>query len=370
MSEEKVFPMNTWFETIFGFEEFSFFVKERIEVIEFSDHVELKSKINKKVYNAGNFQIKSSARGSYKLPKKDKQGSLNIIKGYGRQSKHFELVDILAIQSLPKWNGATYLVASNFNCLEFTSPYENASVGVNEYYEDVTQGPYAALACCPAVVYRNYFIKHQDEIGQLNIEINLLDKTPINVKHGYAMINNDEDFKEKITEFNWDDPNIWQIGIHSNCEVVLNRGNTESTFSIAPRNQIANHIYASAFSFYDYVKYTDLTVSIAKKLLIAEYRAAILATWENSINFSNLAGSNKLLLTLLGGGVFNNPYNIICEAINENVELIKESGLEVYISCFGEDDFIEIEQFIMKDVHITNGKVIDTNNDQNCRDLI
>ena len=42
---------------------------------------------------------------------------------------------------------------------------------------DKTQGPYAAIACGPSVVYRNYFVPHNGEIGQLNSEINLLDET-------------------------------------------------------------------------------------------------------------------------------------------------------------------------------------------------
>lgn len=366
MADEKDFPMSVWFEKIFGFEEFFLSVEENLKVIEFPDHIELKSKINNKTYNAGIFQIRTSSRDSFKLTKRDKQGTLNIIKGHGEQSKHFELIDILAMQSLSKWNGATYLVASNFNCLEFENSYQNARVGVAEYYQDTTQGPYAALACCPSAVYRNYFIKHHDnEVGQINIELNLLEKTPIKVKHGYAQISNDND----LPPFDWDDPNIWQVGLHSNCEVVLNRG-PNSTFSIAPEGQIANHVYASAFNFYNDVKFTDHTKEIGKKLLIAEYRAAILAAWENSIKFSEFCGSNKLALTLLGGGAFNNPRDIICEAISENVELIKESGLDVFITCFNEDDFKEIEEFIIKEVKKTNGKVIDTNDDRSCGDLI
>lgn len=139
---------------------------------------------------------------------------------------------------------------------------------------------------------------------------------------------------------------------------------------MAPKNQIANHVYASSFNFYGDVKLTNLTKEIVKKLLIAEYRAAILAGWENSSNFADYEGSNKLSLTLLGGGVFDNPYDIMCDAINENIELIKESGLDVYITCFNEEDFNEIEMFMMNSVNKTNGKVIDTNDEKSCQDLV
>lgn len=369
MYEEKTFPKKEWFETIFGFKELANTVEEKFDVIESEDHVKLKSKINNKTYNAGKFQIKSSSRDKYKLIKKERQGTLNIIKGYGEHTKHFELIDILSMQSLPKWNGATYLVASNFNCLEFTNSNQKAADGVTNYYEDNTQGPYAALACGPSAVYRNYFIKHNDNVSQLNKEINLLEKTPINVKHGYAIINNDKYLKKNNSNFDWDDPEIWQVGIHSNCEVVMKRGQN-STFSMAPKNQIANHVYASALNFNRNVKSTYFTKEIAKKLLVAEYRAAILAAWENSSKFANLAGSNKLSLTLLGGGVFQNPYEIICEAIMENIDLIMESGLDVYITCFKEDDFYEIEGFLSDYVYGTDGRIIDTNDDLDCKDLI
>lgn len=360
--ENEVFSKKKWFEAIFGFEENARYMKQCIEIIEYDDHVELKSKINSKTYNAGMFHIRSSSRNCYKLAKKDKQGTLNIIKGYGQYSKHFELVDILSMQSLSKWNGATYLIASNFNCLEFTNSNQTAADGVTNYYEYDTQGSNAALSCCPALVYRNYF-------KNIYKEINLLEKTPIWVLHGFATIPNDKYLMKSNSTFNWDNPNVWQVGVHSNCEVVITRGN-DSSYREATKNQIANHVYASAFNFRRNVKLTYLTKEIAKKLLTAEYRAAILSAWENSIKYAGLEGSNKLSLTLLGGGVFGNPYKIICDAIRDNIELIVESGLDVYITCFREDDFLEIEEFIINDVYGTNGRVIDTNDDMDCKDLI
>ena len=366
MFENEASSKKKWFESNFGFKENAHYLLQCIQIGEYDDHVKLKSVINFRTYNAGMFHIRSSSRNDYKLVKKDKQGTLNIIKGYGQYTKHFELIDILSIQSLSKWNGATYLIASNFNCLEFTNSYQTAANGVTNYYENDTQSSNAALSCCPALVYRNYFIKQNQCVGQLNKEINLLEKTPIIVSHEFATIPNDKYLMKRNSAFDWNDPNIWQVGVHSNCEVVITRGN-DSTYKKAPKNQIANHIYASAFNFRSNVKLTYLTKEIAKKLLTAEYRAAILAAWENSIIYAGLEGSNKLSLTLLG--VFGNPYEIICEAIRENIELIIESGLDVYIACFREDDFAGIEELIINDVYGTNGKVIDTNNDMDCKDL-
>lgn len=378
MSLIKVFSMKTWFEELFGFEESVKSVYENFEIVEFPDHVDLKSKVNNKVYNAGNFQIRSSDRSTYDLHKKDRKGTLNIIKGNGQRSKHFELVDILTMQSLPKWNGATYLAASNFNCLEFVSSYQSAKDGVTNYYADVTQGPYAALACGPAIVYRNYFYKHDDVIGQIDKDVDLLCKTPIIVKRGYAQIKDDTDFKKmknesgktiNLSEYDWSNPQIWQVGVHRNCEVVMTRG-LGRTFSTVPPNQIAHHVYAAAFNFFGDVVETKFTQKITQDLLKAEYRATILAAWENSQLYPDLPGSNKLSLTLLGGGVFNNPYDLICDAISTNVDLIEESGLDVYVTCFNQDTFNEVKDYLLVDVESTNGKVYDTNDDESCKDLI
>ena len=109
---------------------------------------------------------------------------------------------------------------------------------------------------------------------------------------------------------------------------------------------------------------------MSKELLTAEYRATILAAWENSILYPGRKGSNKLSLTLLGGGVFCNPYQIICGAIAANIKLIKESGLKVYLTCYDESTFDEVMQYLETAVNETNGKIYDTNDDESCRDLI
>lgn len=384
MSQEKGFSMRSWFEQLFGFKESIEKVYENIEVTENPDHKNdfvLKSSKIDRAYKIGNFQVRSSDRKTYDLSKakSSKKGTLNIIKGYGSRSKHFELIDILAMQSIKKWNGATYLAASNFNCLEFVSSHQTAENGITSYYADPTQGPYAALACGPAILYRNYFVEHPDgEIGQLKQEINLLDKTPIKVIHGYAQIKNDKDFKSitnstgetvKPSDFDWKDPSIWQVGVHRNCEVVMTRYSNRG-FTFAPPNQISHHVYAAAFNFCGDVKGSHFTYKISEELLTASYRATILAAWENSLRYSDLPGSNKLSLTLLGGGVFNNPYEIICEAIGNNVDLIIESGLDAYITCFSKDTFDQVYNLLSAEIEKTGGRIVDTNDDESCSDLI
>ncbi|KAK8833753.1 hypothetical protein M9Y10_035687 [Tritrichomonas musculus] len=404
LSENQSFSPRTWFEQLFGFKESVESVQNNFDVIESNEfnqtklnppplQTKLVSKVNGKSYNAGNFQIRSSDRKSYHLSKSPNKnnGKLNIIHGYGRQSKHYELVDILSMQSIPAFNGATYLAASNFNCLEFVSCYQTASSGVTSYYADPTQGPYAALACGPSIVYRNYFLKHDNVIGQISSEINLLSKTPIPVTHGYAIIHDNKVLtppkpktfwgivkrfilklfmsEEKLNGLYWTDPKIWQVGVHRNCEVALARG-SQGEFCFARAGVFAHHVYAAAFNFASDVVETDLTRKVSTQMLTAEYRATILAAWENSILYPGRPGSNKLSLTLLGGGVFNNPYDIICGAIAENVKLIKESGLQVYVTCYDDRTFRDVMQYLQKAVDETKGIIYDTNDEESCAQLL
>jgi hypothetical protein len=76
-------------------------------------------------------------------------------------------------------------------------------------------------------------------------------------------------------------------------------------------------------------------------LLIAQYRATVLAAWELSHKYPGRKGSNKLVLTGLGGGAFANPGDMVPRAIISCKDLIVQSGLEVYMICWNQDTFDE-----------------------------
>lgn len=175
--------------------------------------------------------------------------------------------------------------------------------------------------------------------------------------------------EEKLNGLYWTDPKIWQVGVHRNCEVALARG-SQGEFCFARAGVFAHHVYAAAFNFASDVVETDLTRKVSTQMLTAEYRATILAAWENSILYPGRPGSNKLSLTLLGGGVFNNPYDIICGAIAENVKLIKESGLQVYVTCYDDRTFRDVMQYLQKAVDETKGIIYDTNDEESCAQLL
>jgi O-acetyl-ADP-ribose deacetylase (regulator of RNase III) len=74
-------------------------------------------------------------------------------------------------------------------------------------------------------------------------------------------------------------------------------------------------------------------------MLAAEYQATVLAGWEMSQKYPGRAGSGRLVLTGIGGGVFANPWEIIIGAVASAKDLIRQSGLQVYFVCFDRRTF-------------------------------
>ncbi|KAH0789033.1 hypothetical protein GPJ56_007055 [Histomonas meleagridis] len=343
-----------WFERIFGFKEVPQEVPSQIECIEEKDGAILRSKVNNKSFKAGNFQVRNVSSFNYLVFKPRKKGKFNIIKGNGFTSKYYELIDVLENEGLPENDGATYLAASHFNC-KHTIPGNK----VTNYALIKTQGPYCSLGSGPAIVYFNYFYKHPTgKEGQFTDEVELLSATPITVKHGLPQIHEaDSESLEKLN-FDWQNPDNYPIGVHRNCQLTMSR-NSEGFYLINDSDdRIVHLVFASAFDFYRLVTYNDFTRMISENMLAAEYRGAILAAWENSLLFPGRKGSNKLYLTLLGCGSLSNPPDLIAGAIEKNIDLIIESGLDVYLVCFTKESFKSIKKIIKKYVRKTGGKVI------------
>jgi hypothetical protein len=324
MSES--FSPSGWFETLFGFRESVREVYADFTVTEFDDHAELTSKVNGRTFNAGRFTVRNIPSFPTYAPVGG--GKLHVIRGNGLSGKD-NIVDVLLAQSNKLFDGATFLAASNFNCLEFVGMSQTAADGVTQYCGDATQGPYCALAAGAATVYRNYFMKHESgKQGQLEEEVHLLRATPLDpfVKHGYPRLTARE--LASIAKHDWDDLDQFYVGVHENCEVTTTRSRRR-LFKLAPPERIVHQVYAAALNFGGSVAQCEDSIRIGGQILTAEYRATVLAAWELSRKYPGRKGSNRLVLTFLGGGVFGNPRDMICKAIIESKDVIVQSGLEV-----------------------------------------
>jgi hypothetical protein len=351
------FPKAKWFERLFGFEETTKAVYANFTVSESPGSATLTSKVNGRSFNAGHFSIRNCASFSGLAPVLGRKGKLNIICGNGMRGDEIHLTDVLEAQSFEDFDGATFQAASNFNCLEFVSEYQSAAHGVTSYYSDVTQGPYCALATGPATVYRNYFIPRPDgKIGQIESDVQLLSETPLNqfVRNGYPVVPTSN--VPEFDTFDWKDVDKFYVGVHENCEVTLRRRGRN--FQEAPAGRIVHHVYAAALDFAGHVPSDEKMHQIGFRLLCAEYRATVLAAWDLALRYPDRKGSGKLLLTLLGGGVFGNSHESIAAAIKEAQDVIVASGLEVYIMCFSSSQYNEVLPLLKTVVEETQGELI------------
>lgn len=392
--EKSGFYGKDWFEHYFGFTESAQTVQKNISVEDYEDHSEIISQINGKRINCGKFSLRDM--NSYKnvldllQSGNNQEGHLHIIHGYGRQSAKIDLVDIVRHQNHEDFNGATFVAASNFNLLEYGSSFATAKNGISQYAVDSTQGPAFATATIGATVYRTYFAKHEKintknsienhnsnsnyfidyedsneheiVIGQLEYEINLLERTPIPVIHGKAYINRSVSKATKSEYFNnfdFTDENNYEIAIIQNAEVTTNI-QPDGNYVDSTPNQFVHQIFASSFDLSEYVDRNESNLKIMQNILFYEYRMSILQAIENSITYPNAKGSNKLVLPMIGAGFFRNPIEIVTDSIRQNEDLIIASGIDVYLVCFSDSMFEQVYPLLKDTVENTKGSIIDT----------
>ena len=160
----------TWFEKLFGFEEFGAHVdipsSENYTRNQYNFHVEVDqqdegnmyvvSHINRKRYCVGSFDCLTLQQLRRVVLTPLLQQSSAPSRGESPAScVHISVDDILEMHVDNP--GATFQTASQLNCLEFSSPSMVPEHGLTCYMHDNTQGPACSLACAAATVYRNYF---------------------------------------------------------------------------------------------------------------------------------------------------------------------------------------------------------------------
>jgi hypothetical protein len=225
--------------------------------------------------------------------------------------------DVGALQAVAP-PGSLFQVASQFNCLEAPSPY---IVPVFDYFEDPTQGPRASISAFPGTLLRHYaapaddgtrFVQRNDG-PQINLLESLCSPDVATVRGGYltpGAIHCSEAFGRAVEE-RFDD---LRVGVHDNIEVVF--GYDWLGPVPAPSPRIA-HVLTStlAAGLYGRVRPSDAAMlSIVRQLQRAAYAGTLLAAAS--------LGKAFVVLTLVGGGVFGNPVEIIWESILWAADLV------------------------------------------------
>ncbi|SFU54063.1 hypothetical protein SAMN05216480_106146 [Pustulibacterium marinum] len=315
-----------WFEQLTGFKEES---PENVR-----NNLEIKgdkivSLINSRSFSFGKLDILTLA----KLKKLN-----NHIEDYHGKIKVTEVVaNVQELHCQKENSNALFQAASQFNLLEMVSPAITPEQGIDRYEFDYTQGPACAISCGAGTIYRNYFVEVNGQTGQsIDNQIDCLDligkelnNDKLNLwemQNGYALVNQNgllainkiiaqlteierERLKEKL-----------KTGIQWNTEV------TKST-----EKQKVSQIYCAALP----VAYSHLESFyweyFARVILEATYESTLLA---GVLNMEN-NNSNKVFLTLVGGGAFGNEEYWILESMQKAIRKFKNVPLDIRIVSYG-----------------------------------
>jgi hypothetical protein len=318
--------MTDWFERLTGFREDGYSsTQQRLAV----DGDELVSTVNGRRYGVGQLTLPTLAELRARV---DTAG--------GQRTSVGALVgDARGLHADPQFAGALFQVASQFNLLEMTSQHVTPEQGVTRYAEDPTQGPACAMAAGAATIYRNYFVPIADQIGQtahrqvdalagVGAALSDLTGLPVNalwsMQNGYALGREDglTAIGRVLDEADDDVRDTLRgqlaIGVHRDVQVTDVDGG---------ERRLVSQAFCSALPL-GYSRVSKRTWEpLARLVLEASYEATLLAAAEQAAR----GGSNTVLLTRVGGGVFGNDPAWIDHAIEGALGVVEHAGLDVRI---------------------------------------
>jgi hypothetical protein len=349
-----------WFEYLFGFSEQEAdgnptFIHERLHI----DGNRMTSRVNGASYICGEFSCPSlgSLRARFAALKDvvcrcEQLGDIIEV-------QHIATKDIFELHAQEDFANATFMAASQFNCLEFPSQNVTPEDGVTDYIYDGTQGPACALAAPAATVARNYFVNIADDRvggsisshGQTasNQIENLADMLAavggedlVDVVNGYTLSESARlgKLNAKIDRYlhsNSRDEllSTLRIGHHAGVEIPW----FPRRFDLRPPEerpaQIVTQTFCSAVSCSYSQGSDDKWAPIAQLVLDASYEATLLAA---AIEAAEGRGSGQVLLTFLGGGAFGNRDEWIESAIVRACVKLGGVGLRVVLCHHGRVD--------------------------------
>jgi hypothetical protein len=315
-------PETDWFASLFGFRETSWSAtRAQFRV----DGPELVSLPNGRRFRVGRFEVLSLGQ----------LRASNATKG--RLSVHHHVTDdALLLHAQAENAGATFQVASQFNCLEFPGPEVTPEEGVTGYALDRTQGPACSLAAAAGTVYRNYFAPVGDQVGQtsdfqLNTASVLQHRLEglFDVRNGYTFAQPEQLARLADRIRDADRESLLEtvcVGVHREVGVTFRNRWTEVEIP-----QTVTQVFCSAVSCAYAGLPVDLWEPLATLVLDAAYEATLRAA---SLDHAQGHGSGEVWLTFLGGGVFGNRPEWIAAAMRRAFERCADLDLQVRIAHF------------------------------------
>jgi hypothetical protein len=236
--------------------------------------------------------------------------------------------------------GTLFQVASQFNCLESPGPFITP---VANYFSDPTQGPRASISAFPGTLLRHYaapgdgrrFVQTSDG-PQVNLLEAVCSPGVAEVRSGYLTSSGIADPSALAAALESRFEAI-RIGVHEDVAVVLGY-NWDGAVA---GNRCIAQVFTSTFAGGGYSG-TAASDGAYRPICAALLRAAYLGT----LLAAAALARPKVVLTLIGGGVFGNPVPLIgesiCWAVSEVEPLVRER-MDVVVNGRNLGDHVRVE---------------------------
>lgn len=247
-------------------------------------------------------------------------------------------LDVGAMQAFIGAENVTFQVASQFNALESPSP---KIVEVAQYFHDPTQGPRAAVGCFQGALLRHYagptFPPRAAAVDDTppddgeGSRVNLLARVceEGEVVHGYlrgAQIEHPERLIRTLTE-RADDV---CVGVHDGLQVHLGY-NFKGRVPASPAGGLPTCAQVLTSTLARGMQYGgDSNLTVPQEIELS--RRLLGAAYAGTLNAAVAVGSSAVVLTLIGGGVFENHIGDIWAAILAAFRALPPSGLDVVVN--------------------------------------
>ena len=250
-----------------------------------------------------------------------------------------------------------FQVASQFNCLEAPGP---TLVPVSHYFSDPTHGPRAAVGAFPGALLRHYFAPDgsggrftQETAGrQIDLLAGALEETGVSngylTGHGLA----DPAAWAEALEVQWLD---LRVGVHEELEVALG-GDWDGGLPAGPRPPVGQVLTSTV---------AGGAYGAERQLGAAPFRAAarqlLRAAYYGTLAAAARARAEWVCLTLIGGGVFANPVDLVFDSIVWAMDRIEPRlGRDLNVVLNGRDLHrrMSLEDVVLPEVRRRSGLIL------------
>lgn len=322
--------MSDWFERLMGFRERDYESTQRCLRV---DGDQLVSTVNGKRFGCGQLSMPTVAelRARVNVPATQRSTVTSVVG------------DARALHADPKFAGALFQVASQFNLLEMTSYNVTPEQGVNRYAGDPTQGPACAIAAGAATIYRNYCVPFDGAIGQtsdrqlnalsamgdaISAQVGLPVTSLWDMRNGYALCT--EEGLSAITALLENASDDLRDSLRAQLAIGLHRNVEVTDVAEGPR-RFVSQAFCSALP----VSYSRVPApaweAFARLVLEGAYEATLLAAVEQAV----CGGSSTVLLTRVGGSSFGNADAWIDDAMRRALAIVQHAGLDIRLVGYG-----------------------------------